>query len=556
MHSGHFNPEELRRRALDLILTDDRSGFWLWDLETDTRDYSDSWMRMIGFDDQHDVKGDPWMSHAVQHDRTFVEDALEACRGGRRPYVTLNYRMADRFGAVRHMVTHIVNDASMTGAPGLVAGVQYDVTEVSVLCHETGIRNLSAFRDAWDCAGSRGAFAVAFVCAKRIRSLAAGLSRSGVNAARVEIARRITEAAGRDVFMISETMFAFFVEEAGTDDFWDEALANSEAVVAASPRPLDAKEEGPIWVPLHVLALRSTDAPGADVDQALQWALHRDASIELRSGVYGADTMQSAPSNLIERERRLREAFAEDRLIPYFQPIVNLSDGQVYGLEALCRLRDEDGVVHSPAMFLDIARDVELMHDLGVRIRMKALSVVAAMNKRLRLNRQIYVAVNVDVTELDAPDFLSRLNETVQAAGVDPRHVVIELTESVFLGDVDRRLNVIEALRREGYQVAIDDFGAGYSSFGYLTRMEATILKIDKLFLDDLEKPGNASVLRVMRNLAADLDLTVVAEGVETSAQLDVLRRLGIGLAQGFHYARPMPVESDALQRMLIEGAI
>jgi EAL domain-containing protein (putative c-di-GMP-specific phosphodiesterase class I) len=158
----------------------------------------------------------------------------------------------------------------------------------------------------------------------------------------------------------------------------------------------------------------------------------------------------------------------------------------------------------------------------------------------------LHIAVNLSRTDLDRPEVVSEVRDTIAEFGIDPRSIVLEITESVLAEDMDGAIERLNALKTTGVRIAVDDFGTGYSSLGSLQRLPVDILKIDKTFVDALEdgSPEGEEVVSAIIRIARVLKLQTVAEGVETWAQAQRLRRLGCDLGQGYYFARPMAAEA------------
>jgi EAL domain-containing protein (putative c-di-GMP-specific phosphodiesterase class I) len=169
---------------------------------------------------------------------------------------------------------------------------------------------------------------------------------------------------------------------------------------------------------------------------------------------------------------------------------------------------------------------------------------------RSALTRQFFLSVNVSVRQFRQPDFVEQVLSTLHASGANPERLKLELTESLLLADVEDVIARMEHLRRYGVGFSLDDFGTGYSSLSYLKRLPLDQLKIDQGFVRDLQTdPNDAAIVRTILALAQSLDLAVVAEGVETTGQLEFLKRHGCNAYQGYLFGRPMPAQ--VLERAL-----
>jgi EAL domain-containing protein (putative c-di-GMP-specific phosphodiesterase class I) len=189
-----------------------------------------------------------------------------------------------------------------------------------------------------------------------------------------------------------------------------------------------------------------------------------------------------------------------------------------------------------------VAEESGLIVPIGSRVLEQAIAAVAGWQRRLPPGRTHYVSVNVSARQFRTPGFVDLVTRALDASGVAPGTLMLEITESLLLRDDDQVWADLNALRERGVRLAIDDFGTGYSSLSYLRTMPIDVLKIDKSFIDDMvsSRQQRAVVAAIVR-LAETLDLRVVAEGIEQNDHRDLLRRMGCPLGQGYLFARPVP---------------
>ncbi|MGH8669094.1 MAG: putative bifunctional diguanylate cyclase/phosphodiesterase, partial [Burkholderiales bacterium] len=210
------------------------------------------------------------------------------------------------------------------------------------------------------------------------------------------------------------------------------------------------------------------------------------------------------------------------------------------GAEALLRWNHPERGVVSPAEFVPVLEETGLIVAVGDWVVRRACEDVKAWQARGA--KVLPVAVNLSALQFRQQHLDARICGLVRAAGVDPRLLEIEITESQLMQDPDHAIRVMEALREDGIRIAIDDFGTGYSSLSYLTRFPVAALKIDRSFVADaLSDAADAAIVRTIIEMAHTLSFTVVAEGVETEGQAAFLRQFGCHQAQGYLFARPMP---------------
>ena len=237
--------------------------------------------------------------------------------------------------------------------------------------------------------------------------------------------------------------------------------------------------------------------------------------------------------------RDLRLAFGQEQLFLTYQPQIDLASGRVIGVEALLRWRRKDGELIPPDRFIPVAEQSGLIVGLGGWIVQTAL--LALQRFQAQGLPMLRMAVNVSPVQLRQPNFLGLIDEAIRQTGSDPAQLEIEITESVAVGGIDPIIKLLEEIRARGVSVALDDFGTGYSSLSYLQKLPADRLKIDRSFVSALEKNDQGTrIARTIILLGHELELEVIAEGVESQSTADVLVALGCETAQGYHYARPM----------------
>jgi EAL domain-containing protein (putative c-di-GMP-specific phosphodiesterase class I) len=238
--------------------------------------------------------------------------------------------------------------------------------------------------------------------------------------------------------------------------------------------------------------------------------------------------------------RNVALANEQHRLETHYQPVVRLDSGRIVGFEALCRMRSPEGKLIAAAQFADALTDARLASRIA---QLMMTNVARDLRRWLDLGMPVeHVGINLAAVDFQRGDLRNRLFATFEEAGVSLRHIILEVTESVYLGDRDRVVaNEIKELRRHGLLVALDDFGTGYASLTHLLTIPVDILKIDKSFVDGLSQgSGGTAIIKGILAIARDLGVRVVAEGVETFDQVRELTTLGCNLGQGYYFSRPV----------------
>ncbi len=234
----------------------------------------------------------------------------------------------------------------------------------------------------------------------------------------------------------------------------------------------------------------------------------------------------------------LRDALRLDAFVLYYQPIFGSDDLDLIAYESLVRWRHPVRGMVPPQQFIAAAENNGLIDDIGLWVLRRACRDLKQLSAR-------YVGVNVSPVQLRATDFAARFTRVIAEEGMANRQVTVEITESVPLYDEGRERHNLEEIRAGGSYLAIDDFGTGFASFDYLEKFPFNVLKIDKSFVNDITTSSRSrnAVDRICA-IARERDIVVVAEGVETREQLDVLRDLGCPRVQGFLLGRPAPIDS------------
>jgi diguanylate cyclase (GGDEF)-like protein/PAS domain S-box-containing protein len=250
-----------------------------------------------------------------------------------------------------------------------------------------------------------------------------------------------------------------------------------------------------------------------------------------------AQAMQTAVHNRLELAMDLREAAARDQFECFYQPVVNLKELSIVGVEALVRWHHpERGLLH-PAQFISLAEDVGVIGEIGNIVLRKACAQGAEWERRYK---DLSVAVNVSVFQLRSNEFLFTVADALERSHFNPHNLILEITESVLIDDPDTIITRLRSLKEIGVRLAIDDFGTGYSSLSYLRQLPFDILKIDQSFIASIaDSTETVTMLRTMIRMGRQLNLEIVAEGVEEEEQLDLLQRMRCQTAQGYLFSRP-----------------
>jgi EAL domain-containing protein (putative c-di-GMP-specific phosphodiesterase class I) len=259
------------------------------------------------------------------------------------------------------------------------------------------------------------------------------------------------------------------------------------------------------------------------------------------------DAIRTRALARLNLENDLRSAVENDEFVVHYQPLLTM-DEEVIGAEALVRWRHPTRGLLSPAEFIPTAEQTRLIRPLGLQVLRTALGQLAEWHRAGAAYLQM--SVNLAGVQLDELDLPHKVGHLLVEHELDPASLCLEITESMFMEDSAAVADGLGALRRLGVRLAVDDFGTGYSSMQYLRRFPLHTLKLDRVFVDGLDRnPADRAIVGSMIDLAHALGLTAVAEGVERAGQLEALRDLGCDLAQGFYWSPP--VEADTFAAVL-----
>ena len=286
--------------------------------------------------------------------------------------------------------------------------------------------------------------------------------------------------------------------------------------------------------PLHA-TLRIERAALAHWNSEAYWpALSLAAVLGLMFGLLltRATTRLEGPVADIDR------GLARGEFRPFFQPTFDLKTGEIRGCEVLARWIREDGTIVPPISFIPIAESSGRIERMTWQILSAALT---ELYPRLHDDKLFKLSVNVVPQHLVAPDFIKTLRRVVANARVSPRQIVLEITERTELPDLKKAAVVVKELRELGFRVAMDDVGVGHSGLSQMKGLGANTIKIDKFFIDTITQDGSSAIVEMLVRLARDLQMTVIAEGIETDDQVQTLIACGVEEGQGYFVSPPLP---------------
>ncbi|MEV6595488.1 EAL domain-containing protein [Actinoplanes sp. NPDC051346] len=487
-------------------------------------------------------------------DRPRLASVLAGVRTGAVPPEGLDFRAVGRRRTEVMLEMHCRDLRADQTVSGLVMTLR-DVTERRQLERElthqafhdalTGLANRVLFADRLQHALARGArdgsvVGVLFIDLDDFKIVNDTLGHAVGDQLLVAVAERISGALRADdtAARLGGDEFAALVENVQDPGAVEETATR---ILAALARPIVVDGE-----PLQAVAsIGITTTPEADnADELLRQA---DLALYVAKGA-GKNQWRRYQSHLhgamverLELRSALDHAVNEGRFLLQYQPIVDLASDEAVGFEALVRWHHPARGVIAPDQFIEVAEESGLIVPMGRWVLDQALHTVAQWRRILPRTRQPYVSVNVSVRQFREAGFVEQVRTSLEFAGVPPQALMLEITETLLMGDDEQIWSDLAILRDLGVRIAIDDFGTGYSSLGYLRQRPIDVLKIDKMFIDDMVADDQQfALVRGIVSLAQTLNLTVVAEGIEDAAHREILAQLGCPLGQGYFYSSPL----------------
>lgn len=536
----------LKEQALNAV----REGVLLVDMVREDQPViyaNDGFLRLTGYDEGEVIGRNCRFLQTTDTDQPAVGLIRDALAEGRSVRVTLrNYRKnGTMFWNELSLSPIRADDGQITH----YAGVAHDVTEAVEGLNKmreaayqdglTGIRNrLGLERDLEPLVSERGARLVSVVLVN-VRGMGALNESYGMDVGDrllASIARRLRAHQGTERLSArtggNEFAFAF---RAPTLTDCEQEVAELKALLA------EAFHVAGGWTTIGVSVGWATTIHSDEAG-----ALMRNAEIALSDARRSAagTVCRFEPALAIATQQRarlvagMREAISRDELSFLYQPIVDLKTGRVVQLEALMRWHHVTYGPQSPAVFIPLAEESGLIASLGDWGIDRAASFAATLAGESA--NPIPISVNVSGAQFGTTPVLKQLQAAIARYAIAPNRLVVELTESV-LADETKLIGQLREIRDAGFKIAIDDFGTGYSSLSYLQNYPIQEIKIDKGFIRKIEFDSySVKIVRMCVELAREMGCSVVAEGVETAAECQILRDIGCDLAQGYHFARPM----------------
>lgn len=548
--------ESEERYALAARGTND--GLWDWDLRNNKIHYAYRWKAMLGYD-KADISDHPeeWFSRVNPDDRDELEAKVAAHIHGRNPHFEAEYRIMHRDGTYRWVLNRGLAVRNNDGQAHRMAGSQTDITSrkkaEEQLVHDafhdalTGLPNRALCLDRLQHAvlamkrRPHPRYAVLFLDVDRFKIINDSLGHTVGDLFLIAVGRKLADCIrpGDTVARLGGDEFAVLLENIGD-------LGDAIDVVER----IRGNMEIPQVIKGHEIfsSVSIGIALGSDHYERPEQVL-RDADIAMyqakgRGNAYYEVFDSKMHANILDRlqlESDLHRALDHRELVVFYQPIIHLKTQRLTGFEALVRWNHPTRGLLYPPEFIPLAEESGQIAAIGEWIFKEACRGLIALQKQYPMQPPLTMSINISAKQFAQPDLTDKTAAIVGEAGVDPRSLVVEITESMIMENVEAAVATMNKLREMGINIHIDDFGTGYSSLSYLHRFPINALKIDRSFINKLTADGrNNEVILSIVSLANSLNFEVIAEGLEMEHQLNNIKDLQCQYGQGYLFARPM----------------
>ncbi|MBK1727368.1 EAL domain-containing protein [Halorhodospira neutriphila] len=549
---------ERRLQLSAKVFTATRDGILITDEKSRILQVNEAFTRITGYSEE-EVRGrTPRVLQSGHHDADFYRAMWSCIRergswsgelwdraksGTLQPKWSTINQVTDAYGRVTNYIA-VLSD--LTELKRSQARLQHQAYHDAL----TGLPNRLLFKDRLARAIERTReaeqqLAVLFIDVDHFKDINDSLGHTAGDRILRQIAQRLQEPIGPNDTLARLSGDEFAVCLGGLED-QSEALACAESLHQRLARPLQSN--GQRFQCRCSVGICLYPDNGDTVEELLRGAdsaLHNAKSLGRNTTCFYAEELTERAQRRLNLAQQIRLGLERDEFAPFYQQQVELSSGNVIGLEVLVRWHHPERGLVAPGEFIPVAEELGLMAPLGATVLRSACRQAQAWLQRgCEFGR---IAVNLSAAQLQDGTFHTEVERLLEENGLPGARLELEITESAFMALDDTTLANLQALRQHGVRLSIDDFGTGYSSLLYLKRLPIDQLKIDKGFIWDMgSSPESRSIVQAILELATVLGLDVVAEGVETEEQREQLSAIGCMVAQGFLWGRPVPQPSLA----------
>jgi diguanylate cyclase (GGDEF)-like protein/PAS domain S-box-containing protein len=556
--------ESEERYALAALGSND--GLWDWNVPENEVHFSARWKSMLGFrENEISNKPEEWFDRIHDADRARVKTEIAAHQNGTTPHFESEHRMLHHDGTFRWMLSRGLAIRDQSGRPMRMAGSQTDITQAKVSDPLTGLPNRLLFIDRlnrlikYSKRRKNHSFAVVFMDLDGFKMINDSMGHMVGDQLLVGVAERL-EKCLRATDTLARLRDTYTVARLGGDEFTvllddlkdpnDAKIAADRLMKALKPPFLLAGKEVYTSVSIGIAqsnpVYEGPDEMLRDADTAMY---HAKSLGKGRYEVFDAKMRASVMARL-QLETDLRHALERREFRNYYQPIVNLASGEIAGFEALLRWQHPTRGLLGPIEFIGVVEETGLIRELGWWNLSEACRQIGEWRAASPANANLIISVNLSAKQFLQPNLVADIANLLREIKLPPDALKLEITESTVMKDPSGAVEMLQQIKSLGVRLAIDDFGTGYSSLSYLHRFPLDTLKIDRSFISSMDDDGDGmEIARTILPMAKNLRLDVVAEGVETSEQFELLKKYNCAFGQGYYFSRPL--SADGISTLL-----
>jgi diguanylate cyclase (GGDEF)-like protein/PAS domain S-box-containing protein len=557
-HAQKALKESEERYALAALGSND--GLWDWNIPENEVHFSARWKSMLGFQENEiNNKPEEWFDRIHDADRARVKNEITAHQKGTTPHFESEHRMLHHDGTFRWMLSRGLAIRDQSGRPMRMAGSQTDITQAKVSDPLTGLPNRLLFIDRlnrlikYSKRRKNHSFAVVFMDLDGFKMINDSMGHMVGDQLLVGVAERL-EKCLRATDTLARLRDTYTVARLGGDEFTvllddlkdpnDAKIAADRLMKALKPPFLLAGKEVYTSVSIGIAqsnpVYEGPDEMLRDADTAMY---HAKSLGKGRYEVFDAKMRASVMARL-QLETDLRHALERREFRNYYQPIVNLASGEIAGFEALLRWQHPTRGLLGPIEFIGVVEETGLIRELGWWNLSEACRQIGEWRAACPANANLIISVNLSAKQFLQPNLVADIANLLREIKLPPNALKLEITESTVMKDPAGAVEMLQQIKSLGVRLAIDDFGTGYSSLSYLHRFPLDTLKIDRSFISSMDDDGDGmEIARTILPMAKNLRLDVVAEGVETLEQFELLKKFNCAFGQGYYFSRPLSAE-------------
>lgn len=549
------NLHELEERYT-LVMQGINDGLWDWDLRKKKVFYSSRWKYMLGYA-EHEIRSEPsaWLDLVHAEDKKRLGMEINQHLRGNTAFFECEYRILHRDGSYRWVLSRGLAIRDNEGHPYRMAGSQSDITSRKQAEEQlrfrafydplTELPNRVLLLEKIQAAIQRAQrskdyeFALLFMDLDRFKIVNDSLGHLIGDQLLKLIARRLEKVIRvSDTFSrISGDEFVFLLDPTKSQQ---DAILVADRIHSAFQKPfkVEGKEiftSASVGIVFYNSSYENPNDLMRDADNAMyrakekgnsQWEIFRD-------DMYASSVEQ------YQTEILFRKAVDQKQFTVQFQPIMDLNTGSITAVEALVRWEKEKGLLLDTKDFLALAEETGLIHDIDQWVLERICMFHASL--RLKKKSHIRICANLSLIELKNPNLIPWLKLNLDKYKITPGHIDLEFKESALFGEVHEELPVLDQLKRLGVGISLDDYGSGSAHFSFLKSFPLSRLKLHQSLIQGIEKnPQDAAIIKAIISMAHNLGQRVVAVGVETEKQLDMLKGFQCNEAQGYAFHKPM----------------